>query len=67
MTVLVIAKFPVPGTKQGLNKYLQLLAKYILSTPQTSRLICEAQLRKEKELGEINTAINPWRAERDGH
>ena len=66
MTVSVRAKFSVPDTKQGLSKYLPFLAKYIFSTPQTSRLICEAQLGKGQELGEINTAINPQWTEGDG-
>lgn len=59
MTVSVTAKSPVPGTEQGLNKYLQFLEKYIFSVPETSRLIFEAQPGKEEESGEINTAINP--------
>lgn len=66
VTASVIAKSPVPKTKEGLNKCLQFLAKYIFSAPQTSRLICQAQLAKEQKLGEINTAISPWGIERKG-
>ena len=66
MTVSVRAKFSVPDTKQGLSKYLPFLANYILSAPQTSRLVCEAQLGEGPELDEMNTAVNPQWAEGDG-